>query len=285
MMSYYITYIFGSHYDGPGYFIGLIPFVALIVLIIFLEEFTSCGINYIMTKNQIIRLRLILSSIILSIIIIFIIGTGILFYNNVYLGKEVFGLQFFLNLLFFLFYLGLVLCGIYILVVLWSRKLDHGIGQGGIYGLIFGIILVFSLSFIGLEHYDKILIVLLFAGLGFLWGVLGKKEVILQKWVLILFPVEQSIIISLIFSVFIIWLFRALYGIDFENERCLSLVGLDLSIITVTFTIIYIARLIRTEPFESSPYKKSRYLKLGILIFLFFGIGGLYSILTIKMIP
>jgi len=285
MMNYYITYIFGLHYDGPSYFIGLIPFVAIIVLIVFIEEFISCGINYIMTKNEIMRLRLILATIIVSIIIIFIAGTGILFYNNVYLGKEIYGLQFFLNVLFFLFYFGLVLCGVYILLVLWSRELDHSIGQGGLCGLIFGIILVFSLDFIGLEHYDKILIVLLFTGLGFLWGLLGKREVILQKWVLILFPVEQSIIISLIFSVFLIWFFRALYGVDFENERFLSGVGLALSIIIVTFTTIYIRRLIRTEPFESSPYKKSRYLKLGILIFLFFGIGGLYSILTIKMIP
>jgi hypothetical protein len=285
MMSYYITYIFGAHYDGPSYFIGLIPFVVVIGLIIFIEEFISCGINYIMTKNEVIRLRLILSSIIISLFLIFLIGTGILFYHNVYLDRAVFGLQFFLNVLFFLFYLGLFSSAAYILLVLWSRKLDHGIGQGGLNGLIFGIILVFFLDFIGLEHYDKILVILLFAGLGLLWGLLGKKDVILQKWVLILFPVEQSVIISLIFSVFLMWLFRSLYGIDFENERFLSLVGLILSIITVTFTSIYIARLIRTEPFESSPYKKGRYLRLGLLIFIFFGIGGLYSILTVKMTP
>lgn len=285
MMSYSITHIFGAHYDGPSYFIGLIPFVVLIVLIISLEEFVSCGINYLMTKNEIIRLRLILTSIIVAIIIIFIMGTGILFYQHVYLAKEIPALQIFLNMLFFLFYLGLVLCGVYILLVLWSRKLDHDIGQGGLAGLIFGIILVLFLDFIGLEHYDKILMVLLFVGLGFLWGLLGRREVILQKWVLILFPVEQSIIISLIFSVFLIWLFRALYGIDFENERFLSLVGIVLSVITVTFTTIYLTRLIRTEPFESSPYKKSQYLKIGLLIYLFFGIGGLYSILTLKMTP
>ncbi len=283
MMSYYITHIFGAHYDGPSYFVGLIPFIVVIGLTIFIEEFISCGINYIMTMNETIRIRLILSSIIISLFIIFLGGTGLLFYNNVYLGKEVYGLQFFLNLLFFLFYLGLFSSVAYILLVLWSKKLDHGIGQGGLCGLFFGIILVFSLDFIGLKHYDKILAILLFAGLGLLWGLLGKKEVILQKWVLILFPIEQGVIISLTFSVFLIWLFRSLYGIDFENERFLSMVGLILSTITVTVTSIYIARLIRTEPFESSPYKKSRYLKLGLLIFLFFGIGGIYSILTIKM--
>lgn len=285
MMSYYIPYIFGAHYDGPSYFIGLIPFVVVIGLIIFIEEFVSCGINYIMTKNEVIRLRLILSSIIVSLFLIFLIGGGVLFYHNVYLNRAVLGLEFFLNLLFFLFYLGLFSSVVYILLVLWSRQLDHSIGQGGLNGIIFGIILVFCLDFVGLEHYDKILVILLFAGLGLLWGLLGKKDVILQKWVLILFPVEQGVIISLLFSVFLMWLFRCLYGIDFENERFLSLVGLILSIITVTFTSIYLARLIRTEPFESSPYKKNRYLKLGLLIFIFFGIGGLYSILTVKMTP
>ncbi|MEW6095665.1 MAG: hypothetical protein AB1567_03945 [bacterium] len=285
MMSYYITHIFGTHYDGPSYFIGLIPFVVVISLIIFIEEFISCGISYIMTRNEIIRLRFILASINASLFIIFLVGTGILFYNNVYLAKEVPELQFFLNLLFFLFYLGLFSSGVYILLVLWTRTLDHSIGQGGLNGLIFGIILVFSLDFIGLEHYDKILVILLFAGLGLLWGLLGRREVILQKWVLILFPVEQSVIISLIFSVFLMWLFRALYGIDFENERFLSLLGLILSTIIVILTSIYLTRLIRTEPFENSPYRKGRYLKLGLLIFIFFGIGGLYSLLTIEMKP
>lgn len=284
MMNYYITHIFGAHYDGPGYFIGLIPFVAVICLIIFIEEFTSCGINYIMLKDEIMRIRLILASIIASLFIIFLVGIGLLFYNNVYVGYEIYGLQFFLNVLFFLFYLGLFSSSVYILLVLWSRRLDYSIGEGGLNGLIFGILLVFSLDFMGLKHYDKVLVILLFAGLGFLWGLMGRREVILQKWVLILFPVEQGVIISLIFSVFLIWLFRALYGIDFENERLLSILGLILSTITVTFTSIYLARLIRTEPFESSPYKKSRYLKLGLLIFLFFEIGGLYSLLTIEMI-
>lgn len=285
MMNYYITYLFGAHYDGPTYFIGLLPLVAIINLIIFLEEVTSCGISYIMTNNRIIRIRLILSSIIISLMGIFLVGTGTLFYHNVYLCKEIPYLPFYLNILFFSFYLGLFLCGVYIFLVLWSRKLDHSIGQGGLKGLIFGAILIFLLDFIGLEHYDKLLIILLFAGLGLLWGLLGRKEVILQKWVLILFPVEQSIVISLIFSVFLMWLFRALYGIDFENERLLSMIGLMLSTITVTFTSIYLARLIRTEPFESSPYKKGRYLRLGLLIFIFFQIGGLYSLSTIKMTP
>ncbi|MEW6618526.1 MAG: hypothetical protein AB1422_04145 [bacterium] len=284
MMNYYLSYIFGSHYDGPSYFIGLIPFVIVIGLIIFLEEFISCGINFIMTNNKIIRLRLILSSIIIALFTIFLVGTSVLFYHNVYLGKKIIFLYFYLNGLFFLFYLGLLAIGTYIFLVLWKRRLDHSIGQGGLSGLIFGILLIVSLDFIGLEHYDKILVILLFAGLGFLWGLLGKKEVILQKWVLILFPVEQSVIISLIFSVFLIWLFRALYGIDFENEKLLSMIGLILPIISVIFTSIYIDRLIRVEPFESSPYKKSRYLKLGLLIFLFFWIGELYSLLTIKMI-
>jgi len=286
MTNYYITYIFGTHYDGPSYFIGLIPFVAVIGLIIFIEEFISCGIIYIMTMNEIIRLRLILSSIIVSLFIIFLGGTALLFYNNAYLDKEIFGLQFLLNVLFSLFYLGVLSSGAYILLlVLWSRELDHSIGIGGLNGLIFGIMLIIFLEMIGLEHYDKILVILLFTGLGLLWGILGRREVILQKWVLILFPIEQSAIISLIFSVFLIWLFRALYGIDFENDRYLSFLGLILSIITVAFTSIYLVRLIRTEPFEHSPYRKNRYLKLGLLISIFFWIGELYSILTIKMIP
>lgn len=284
MMNYHITYFFGTHYDGPSYFIGLVPFIVIISLVIFLEEFISCGINYIiMTRSEIIRLRFILSSIIISLYITFLVGTGVLFYNNVYLEREIIGLRFFLNVLFFFFYLGMCLSAVYILLVLWNKRLDHSIGMAGLNGLIFGIMLVIFLDFIGLEHYDKILVILLFAGLGLLWGLIGRKEVILQKWVLILFPIEQSIIISLIFSVFLIWLFRALYGVDFENERFLSLIGLILSVISVALTSIYIARLIRTEPFESSPYRKIRYLKLGLLIFIFFVIGGLYSIFTIEV--
>ncbi|MFH1562122.1 MAG: hypothetical protein ABIF11_01695 [Nitrospirota bacterium] len=285
MTNYYITQIFGAHYDGPSYFIGLIPFVVGIILVCFLEEFVACVINYLMTNDEVMRIRVILSSIIVALVIIFSTGCGLLFYHNVYLNKEIPGLQFLLNVLFFLFYLGLFSSGVYILLVLWGKKLDYGIGQGGLCGLIFGISVVLSLDFIGLEHYDKILVIILFAGLGLLWGLIGRKEVILQKWVLLLFPVEQSVIISLIFSVFLIWFFRAIYGIDFENERFLSLVGLFLSAITVTFTSIYLVRVIQTEPFDSSPYKKNRYLKLGLLIFLFFWIGGLYSILTIKMTP
>ncbi|MBI4777613.1 hypothetical protein HY792_01615, partial [Candidatus Desantisbacteria bacterium] len=88
---------------------------------------------------------------------------------------------------------------------------------------------------------------------------------------------------SLIFSTLIIWIFRTLYGINFENARAISFLGLWLSTISVAVTSLYISRLIRTEPFETSPYKKKKFFRIGILIFFFFWVGQIYSMMTVNV--
>lgn len=284
ILRYSLSYIYGTHYDGPSYLIGLIPIVLGLGIATFLAELIYSIILLIMTNDRLAQTRAVLSGLILFLFLVFGGGLVFLFYHQFYLGTiEASSASLWINILMGVLILALTLSLVYLIIVLWKKEQNHSLGQGGLKGFILGMLIVLILNFVGLKHYDQILLVILFIGLGFLWGELGRKEILLQKWVLLLFPVEQGVVISLIFSVFFIWLFRYLYGIDFENEKLLSLLGLSISFLFVILTTFYTSKLIKQESFETSPYKKRRYLRLGFLIFLFFWIGELYSILTIQV--
>lgn len=284
MTQYYPNYVFDVHYDGPSFLVGLLPLVVIICLAISIEEWVHNTISFLSNRDRLAMMRLIASIIMTALLGIFCIGIAVTFYYDVYLHKLTPQItRIILNTLFFLLYTSISILVIYILMVLWNKEQRHRIGAGGLRGLILGILLVLGCRFTGVQHYDNILLVILITGMGFLWGVLGRREFLLQKWVLLLYPVEQGVIISLFFSIFVIWIFKALYGINFENARAISFIGLWLSLISVALTSMYTSRLIRTEPFETSPYKKQRYFKIGILIFFFFWIGEVYSIMTVSI--
>ncbi len=284
MREYYTSYIFSSHYDGPSFWAGLLPFVVMICIAISLEEFVHSLICFLNNRDKLAMMRLFVTILIILLFSAFCIGVISTFYSDVYLHKitpesshEI------LKSLFFILYAGFFWFMVYILMVLWNKEQKHNIGSGGLRGLMCGILLLFILKYAGIRHYDNTLLVILISGIGFLWGALGRREFLLQKWVLFLYPTEQGVLISLISSTLIIWIFRTLYGINFENARAISYMGLWSSLISVTFTSLYISRLIRTEPFETSPYKKKRFFRIGILIFFFFWIGQIYSIMTVNV--
>lgn len=284
ILKYSLSYIYGVHFDGPSYLIGTIPFIVGLGIAIFMEELVYSIVLLMMSNDSLAKTRAILSGIILSLFLFFAGGLALLFYYQFYLGiirPEIIPLL--INISFGILIISLLLSLGYTIIVLFKKEQNHSLGGGGFKGFIIAILLFFFLKFFGLEHYDPLLIVILFTGLGFLCGTLGRREILLQKWNLLIFPVEQGLLISFIFNVFFIWLFRYLYGIDFKSERFLALLGLFISAISVILTTLYSSRLIRKESFETSPYKKRRYLRMGFLIFLFFWIGEIYSILTVQI--
>ncbi|OIP38815.1 hypothetical protein AUJ95_06285 [Candidatus Desantisbacteria bacterium CG2_30_40_21] len=284
MIESYASYIFNSYYDGPSFWAGLAPFAVGICLAISLEELVHSLICFLSNQDKLAMMRLFVSILILLLLSAFCVGVGLTFYSDVYLHQITpENSHKILKNLFLVLYVGAFWFVVYILMILWNKEQRHDIGSGGLRGLICGILLIFILKYLGMKHYDNTLLVILISGIGFLWGALGKREFLLQKWVLFLYPIEQGVLISLVFSIFVIWLFRTLYGINFENARAISCMGLWLSAISVAFTSLYISRLIRTEPFETSPYKKKRYFRIGILIFFFFWIGQMYSLMTVNV--